>query len=180
MAIQEVGGNHKMKLATLAILMVCITLTIVIFDQTQYIDEESGKIDFYNVSEDITTKDQVSTRVWSFFLEPSNWGTGSNLANYLIITVAGLLIIGTGVALVAKSYAPDTYVFAIFYTGVIGYGGIPVILLYGFIERNLGALMCTGGNAFCFFPKIIAIMIAGSLGFVWVMKCVNSWRTGQE
>jgi len=167
-----------MKLATLAVVMLCITFTIILYDQTSYVNTATGELDFYNLSEDIS-KEGMSTRVWNFLLEPSEWGTGSNLINYLVASLVGLLIVGGLVAYVTKSYAPDTYVFAIFYTGILGFGAIPVILLYGFIERNLGALMCVG-DGFCFFPKIIAILIAGGLAFLWIIKCLSAWRTGQE
>jgi len=37
--------------------------------------------------------------------------------------------------------------------------------------------MCTTGT-FCLFPTVVAMVVAGGLGFMWIMKCIESWRTG--
>lgn len=167
-----------MKLVTLTILMLCITFSIIIFDQTQYINPDTGEMSFYNISTDIA-KDQTSTKWWDFFLNPVNWSKENGIVSYIIVGIVGLLLLGSLTAIATRAYAPDTYIFAILYVGLIGLGAIPTILLYNFINNRLSAMLCTGGG-FCFFPNMIAVLIAGSLAFTWIMKCISTWRTGQE
>jgi len=172
-----------MKLMTLTIIMICLSTSILIFDNTATITPESGTVDFYGTTNSTDlSEDSVTTKIWSFFKAPEDWQSTDSIIYWLIkILALGLGALGI-YALVTKSFAPDTYVFAAWFAGLLGFGAIPVFQLYNFLGNRLTPLMCSGiaTDGFCFMPTIIAIIFAGGLGFIWVIKCINHWRTGSD
>jgi len=163
-----------MKLSTMAVFLLIVTLVIVIFDNTGSLSPESANLNFYNQSEDT---DSGTVKVWNFFTNPTDWTSSGGLVYYLIILLAGTLTTFIVAAIVTKAYAPDTYLFATYFGILAGFGSIPVTLLYNFTQRELSSYMCTTGT-FCLFPTVVAMVVAGGLGFMWIMKCIESWRTG--
>lgn len=161
----------------MAILLFIITMSIVIFDNTGSVDPSSANLNFYNQSQD--TQSGTPT-VWTFFKDPSDWGSSGTLVFYLIITLASALTAFVIAAALTKAYAPDTYLFAAWFGILIGFGSIPVTLLYNFIQRELSSYMCVPGAGFCFFPTVLAVMVSSSIGFTWIMTCIKSWRTGSD
>ncbi len=102
-----------MKLMTLTIIMICLSTSILIFDNTATITPESGTVDFYGTTNSTDlSEDSVTTKIWSFFKAPEDWQSTDSIIYWLIkILALGLGALGI-YALVTKSFAPDTYVFA--------------------------------------------------------------------
>ncbi|MCP3685538.1 MAG: hypothetical protein GY861_23050, partial [bacterium] len=99
--------------------------------------------------------------------------------DYLVLVLAGSLIAFVAAAVLTKSFAPDTYVFAPWFGGLIGLGAVPIVLFFNFINRELSSYLCDP-NKFCYMPKFVAVLICSGLAITWVMTCIKSWRTGSE
>lgn len=170
-----------MKLSTLTILMMCIVLSIMVFDNTAEVIPGNGTISYYGTNPGEITEDSTKTElIWGFIWNPANWAGEHGLIWYISVTIVGLFGIVAVGALATRSFAPGEYVWAIFYGATIIVASIPTILLYDFIQVRGSAVLCQPGTGFCFLPTVIAGLIAGSLGVMWVFKVISTWRTGQE
>jgi len=67
-----------MKLSTMAVFLLIVTLVIVIFDNTGSLSPESANLNFYNQSEDT---DSGTVKVWNFFTNPTDWTSSGGLVN---------------------------------------------------------------------------------------------------
>ena len=163
-----------MKLSTLAVYLLILTLVIITFDNTGSLNAESADLNFYNQSQDVGNG---TSRVWDFFTDPTDWSSAGGLVYYLVIILAASLTAFIVAAVITKSYPTDTTAFAVFFAMIVGFGSLPVTLLYNFTQRELSSYMCDVGT-FCLFPTMAATVIAGGLGFMWIMTCISSWRSG--
>ncbi|MGC9309796.1 MAG: hypothetical protein ACP5D2_03835 [Candidatus Nanoarchaeia archaeon] len=172
-----------MKLSTLTIFMIILTFTIVLFQDTSTIDPDSGDINFEAGEGDLapgadTNSTYITGKLWNFVKNPHQWSTGS-IIFYLAIALLISLAEGTIYASISNSYAPDTYIFGIFYSGLMFLGAYPTWLLYNFINGEMSPYVCGGASA-CFLPTVIATIFSFGLGITWVFTVIKSWRTAAD
>jgi hypothetical protein len=151
-----------MRLSTGIMILLVLQITLVVFDNIA--SENSFTLSPYDGEDSI---------IYKFILDPTGWGDSDFLKAMLaVVSVAG--VFGVGLYLVTKSDITLLVgVFAIF----LGFGSIPIIGLYNFINRNIGSLGCTGLP--CYPTLIIWGLTGGVLSIYYVLACL-SWWTGRS
>ncbi len=161
-----------MKLLTLAMILVVIQLSIGLFDNTISVDGESAVPLQYGSDVSING---TTNYLYDFVTNPHSW---SQTALIIFLGSVTLFITSASIAAGFFKYQPsDTVYFAGLFSLFIGLGSIPIVSLFGVINREIGAFACSAGS-FCTPAIIFASVTAGLLGLAWVMACLNWWRTG--
>lgn len=161
-----------MKLLTLAMILVIIQLSIGLFDNTISVDGEAAVPEQYGneVSVNGTTN-----YLYDFVTNPHGW---SQTALIIFLGSVTLFITSASIAAGFFKYQPaDVVYFAGLFSVFIGLGSIPIVSLFGVINREMEVFACSAGS-FCTPAIIVASLTAGALGLAWVMACLNWWRTG--
>jgi len=179
-----------MKITTMFMVYLIITLVLVTFQNIGTVDPSSGNIDFLNRSVQDSVNSTSGTSVsgvagtwstkiwWDSLLNPSDWSAGIFLL--LIAAIVGVVIVGfTLSSLVSNSYPSDTFIFASVFVVSVGFGFYSSYLLSNFIEGEFSPIMC-GSATFCMLPRMIGIVIGAMLFIPWVFACLKNWRTGGE
>ena len=170
-----------MRLPTMAIFMLIMTLAIVTFDNTGNVDPTSSQISFYNSSQDSSLDiagQNISVSpnsVMSFITHPTGvtqTALWASLVAFILLFGAVALFVG-----VFRISATDAVTFSPLFLLLIAYCFFPVALLYGWIQREFSSYMCATGT-FCMMPTMIAILFAGVLALSWILSCFQQWRTG--
>ena len=179
-----------MKLTTMIILLLCISLTIGLFDNTGNVDPNSGEITLndqqynsaQNVSGELQESQHKSSLFWNWVLKPFDWSDPDfSFIAWFIILMGATLAGGVGYALLTQSYAPADYLYAVPYLALMSVGALPIIQLGQFLMRELNSYMCDPTiTGYCYMPTLLAIVVCSSLAVTWFFTVLRAWRTGTE
>ena len=149
-------------------LLIILQVSIMVLDGS--FSETDYNLNPYNVSENINN---TAPDVWDFTSDPTAWGDTEFLILWAgIITTAGL--IGVGLFVITKS---DMALLFGAFTFLLGFGSIPIILLYQIITREVALFGCT--TMPCAPAIIIWTLTGGLLGLMYVFACVEWWTNRQ-
>jgi hypothetical protein len=172
-----------MRLPTMALFMIIMALTIVIFDNTGSVDPSSSQLSFYNSS---TVNSSVNfagmnisvspSPILNFITHPTGLTQSALWASLLgFIALFLAITISAGILRISST---DAVTFSPLFLLLVSFCFFPVSLLYGWIQREFSNYMCGPGNGFCLFPTVFAIFFAGTLALSWILSCFQQWRTG--
>jgi len=176
-----------MKLPTLMINYIILTIIIVLFQNIGTINPATGNIDYLNISSSDGTNlssgaflDPTSSSTtalwWQTIYNPDNWSTG--VFTLFAFILAGL--VGYGIyATFTNSYPSDTFIFSPFFVVTVGLALVPIYLSNALILAELTPIMCNS-LSHCMLPNIISIIVGALLFIPWLFACIRHWRTGTE
>lgn len=155
-----------MRLGPMTVLLFILYISMGIFDQTLNSDLQG-----YGNGE--------SSFVFLTIIQPWNWaGTtevmGVNIPNFLGI-LGGAISIAVGIAVIGSVLGRSdiTALFSLF-LAFTSLGAVPIIMLYGFMTRNIAPYTCKISES-CFESNLLGALTAGVLGIMWIYTCLEWW-----
>jgi len=179
-----------MKLSTMIIMLLCISVCIGLFDQTGSVTPEYGEITFNDVEYNASVTEQnatgtvaksneVTNAMWRWILNPTDWRNAEGFI-YIIIGLFAASLVGLALyAALSNSFAPDTYFFGVMYIGILAMGFLPIHQLYSFLSRELTSYICQGLE-YCYLSTVITVLVVSPLAVTWVFSVLQAWRTATQ
>lgn len=168
-----------MKLSVMVLMSLIIIFSITFFESTTTVNAQNATISLPSNTGD-------SSVVWNFLLNPINWAAPANATDsYTIQTsliawiIAFALFVGVvGVSMGAfRITVSDAITFTPAVILLLGIAAPSIIMLFGFINKELSPIMCGSPN-YCAFPVWLATIICSTLAINWIFAVIQWWRTG--
>ena len=115
----------------------------------------------------------TSAVIWDTILFPQK-GTNGTFFVYLL----GFALLITAIALVARI---DTGVWSGIFLILLGFGALPILNLYNFINSEVANFACSitptllGTVPICWPAEFISMLVCGILSIFWVWGCISWW-----
>lgn len=156
-----------MRIGPMTVVFFMLYITIGLFDQTMNVDLQG----YGNAGENF---------MFATLLQPWNYGSYTvTVGGVQVPTLLGILgtaiTIAVGIALITSVIGRSDIVtlFSLF-SALIMLGAPTIIVLYSFLTRNVAMMACTVGEP-CFPANLVGAIIAGTLGIMWLMTCLEWW-----
>lgn len=171
-----------MKLGVMIMMLLCLQVTIMMFDNTISVDNTDAIPGVYNqtgVINGTSTVTNASTSMfWGYVSNPTKW-TNTSLVVYLVAFIAALAVSGITI-LGSTAISSDTIRFAPLFMILFGVGSIPIVSFWGVLQREVGAFACASGTLTCWTAWLVPFLIIGPLTTMWFLACFTHWRTGLQ
>ena len=162
------------------VILMAIQVSLMLFYSTVSVDNTAAIPNMYNGSNTslnaTVTGGFTTAKFFQFIADPTQWTSSAFMITLIAFVV---LMAATGVRLFGSTLvSSDTVRFSGIFLILFGLGSVPIVGLWGLINKEVTAIACNFGSLSCFTSWMAAFIFVMPLTVMWFLACLTHWRTG--